>query len=559
MRRFTIGWLCVHFLLAGSIAQAETVTFGGAVVTVPEGWAHDEANGVVVLRPRDVAEGSVCTLTLLGGEPFTGSVMDRLAADWKELGATQNIVWDDKGKLDGAGSPMEIANRAGTIAVTGKASIHVWMVIVHGSGRIQRMIFVATPIETFNKYAAAASALVNGTTFVPVTPPAVPVAESGPAGEFGHMRYATPRGWTEKHYSNGVILTLAHPPIGEHLELLLMTPKPAAGTLDQALETAWDDACAQLAGTKNRTVNNTVYTAREARKSFKGWEYIRASGIMTANADHKDYFLDLFVIKINDRFERLTVFSLNRDHNHILYRSHDLETVVLEYIFSMKFDDWKDAVVEPATLKGPGIIGVWQGVSMVGGGLKGSYAIFYSNGQVFFASRFHLRGCDGQNTWVNAEETPRYWGTYSLKDDAGLIKMSYGEIPIQVKGNDLVLTTNKTDHTYVRLPNVDGATFNGEYVLPAWNGVIPTLTFTAEGHFQDEVALYVLDHGSCGALRTTAEPGGGTYSVRDHTITFRYTDGRVYLLAYPGVDYDKANRSPATLVLSYNDDKLTRK
>ena len=196
---------------------------------------------------------------------------------------------------------------------------------------------------------------------------------------------------------------------------------------------------------------------------------------------------------------------------------------------------------------------------MKGGGLKGSYTIFYSNGQVFFASGFPLRGCDGQNSWVDAEESPEKWGTYTFKNGSGVIKMLHSEIPIQYKADNLVFTENKADHAYVRLPSVDGATFNGEYVLPEFRGVIPTLTFTTDGHFRDEVALYVMDHNTCGAQRTTADPGSGTYSVRNNTITFRYTDGRVYRLAYPGVDYNKANPSPATLNLSFNDDTLSKK
>ena len=562
MQRFTIGWLCVLFLLAGSIAQAETVTFGGAVVTVPDGWSHEEANGVVVLRPKDVAEGSVCTLTLLGGEPFTGSVMDRLAADWKEFGATLNLVWDDNGKLDGAGSPVEIANRAGTIGTAGKASVHVWMVILKANGRIERMIFVATPIETFNKYAAAASALVNGTKFVPVAPPVAPVAAAAAVGALGHMRYKVPQGWTEKIYSDAAILSPEIVPADEHLELRFLIPRPATGTLAEALDVAWDDLCKQMNATRTQTVNNTAYTANEVRKSFKGWEYIRATGIITAKADQTDYELDLFVIKVNDRFERVTVISKVRNHNLSrisLYRSDIHRQAILECVFGMKFDDWKDAATVQPTLKGGGIVGVWQGVSLMGGSLKGTYAIFFSNGQVFFASRFMMRGCDGQSTFIDAEEVPRYWGTYTFENGEGFLKMIYGQIPCKLKGNDLILTTNKTDHTFIRLPDVDGATFNGTYVLPEWKGKIPAITFTADGHFQDDGAMEVLDYGFDNTFSITQTPGIGTYSVRDHTITFRYSDGRVFLLAYSGIDYDKANPSPATLTLNYKDDTLKKK
>jgi hypothetical protein len=387
-------------------------------------------------------------------------------------------------------------------------------------------------------------------------------AEAVPASGFGHMRYPIPRGWTEKRYTNGVILSLDKPPAGEVLELWLLTPRPASGSLTDAMKTAWDDACQQLGASKTNTVNNTAYTAEPARKSFKGWEYIRATGLIDINANRTEYYLDLIVIKINDRFERLMVISLRHNHNlnrYSLYDSPVHRQTVQEFIFAMKFDDWKDAVVEPASLKGDGIIGVWQGISMFGGNFKAAYAIFYSNGQVFFGSRFPLAGCDRQNTWIEAEKIPRYWGTYTFQNGAGVIKMSYGEIPIRPKGNDLVLTTTGTDHVFVRIGSVDAARFNGTYVMNESYGKIPVITFTTDGHFKDDGAIRALDHDYNNPFTVPIAPGAGTYSVQNHTITFRYDDGRVYLLAYPGVDYDKADSSPAQLVLGFNEDTLKKK
>src|SRR5690349_20598618 len=116
MRHFILGWLGVFALLAGTPARAaETVAVGGAVVTVPDGWGRADADGRVVLAPKDLPQGVVCSLTLLGGEAFGGSVMDRLAADWKELASGGKMVGDDMGKLDGAGKSVEIESRAGKL------------------------------------------------------------------------------------------------------------------------------------------------------------------------------------------------------------------------------------------------------------------------------------------------------------------------------------------------------------------------------------------------------------------------------------------------------------
>ena len=108
------GWLCVFSLFGGmSLSAAETVTAGGIVVMIPEGWDHADADGRVVLTPRDLPQGVGCTLTLLGGKALEGSVTDHLTAAWDGVASKGKVIWDDKGKVDGAGNPTEVASRAG--------------------------------------------------------------------------------------------------------------------------------------------------------------------------------------------------------------------------------------------------------------------------------------------------------------------------------------------------------------------------------------------------------------------------------------------------------------
>jgi hypothetical protein len=557
-----VGVLCL--LLAAAVADAETLTLGEATVTVPKGWIHARTEGGrVTMVPGDLAEGVVCSLMLLGGEAFEGSVMDRLAADWAAVNSDARIVHDDKGRLDGAGQAVQIASRSGTVKTADGAELHLWMVLVHPRRRIERMVFVANTREAFEKYVPAAAALINGMKFAPVAQPAAPADEPAAGSAFGHMRYVVPRGWTEKKFSDGVILSLQKPPANEVLEMLLMTPKPAAGTLQKALATAWDDVCVQLRLTKKRTWDNTDFDAGLPRRSPKGWEHIRGRGHVLANDNERVFDLDVFVVKVNDRFERIAVYSLLRPHNldrYSLYRnSTEHRHAVLDFVLAMKFDDFKESAIEPASTKGDGIVGVWQGIAMFGGQLKHAYAIFYTNGQVFFGSRFPFGGCDGQNTWVEAEETPGYWGTYTFQNDSGALKMVYGDVPIRRQGDRLIITPNKLDHKFIRVDRVDGAKFNGTYALgEVVDGKLPAIAFAPDGRFQDSGAMKILEHEYNNAFAVVQTPGAGTYVVRDYTITFRYTDGRVYRLAFPGMGYEPGNQSPPTLTLSYNLDELKR-
>lgn len=566
-RTIPIRWLATCLSIVTSAATAETVATGGMSVTVPDGWARADADGRVSLAPKGLPPGVVCTLTLLGSEAFTGPAADRMAADWKDIGSVGKLAWDDEGKVDGAGGAVQVASRAGTFVTPAKAEVHVWLVNVHTGGRVGRLVFVASTRDAFAKHVAGAGAAVNSVKLVPAdAPPAPAVAKAAAepkAAAFGHARYTIPAGWRETRYTNGVILSPADPPAGESLELLLLSSTPASGTLAKALETAWDDECTRQGATKKRTVNNTPYDAAEARTSFKGWEYIRGAGVVTANADQAEYALEMFVLKVNDRFERVAVLSRIRTHNLSRYSLSDSRAyrqTVRAIVFGMTFDDWTDTAVKPAGLDGGGVVGVWQGISMFGGQFKAAYVILYSNGQAFFGSRFPLDGCgDGQDTWVEAEETPRYWGTYTFADGAGALRMPYGEVPIRSKATGLVFTTNKTDHAFVRVPDTDGARFDGTYVLPEHNGKVPTITFTPDGKFRDDGALKVLDHEIYTAFAASETPGAGTYAVRGHTVTFRYDDGRIFRLAFPGADYEKGNPTPARLTLSFNEDTLTRK
>jgi hypothetical protein len=359
-----------------------------------------------------------------------------------------------------------------------------------------------------------------------------------------------------------VIVALEKPPAGQGLEIILLTPREGGGNLPKGMEAAWEDACVQMGGLKVLGKNNLVFDAEAERKSFKGWSYVRATGVMQAKANNAQYVMEIYVIDVNGRLERVVVTSALHTHNVTklsLFDSPPHRRMVQEFVFGMKFDDWKDAMVEKGSVKGEGIVGVWQGISMFGGEFKAAYAIFYSNGQVFFGSRFPMAGCDGQDTFLEAELTPRYWGTYKFGKDGGMIQMSYGEIPVRAKGDKLVLTTNKTEHIFGRVESVDGAKFDGTFVMAESYEKIPVISFTAAGRFDDKGALRALDHDYTNVFAVPREPGSGTYSVKDHTVTFRYDDGRVYLLAYPGTDYVKGEAGPGKMMLGFHEDTLTRK
>ncbi len=90
-------------------------------------------------------------------------------------------------------------------------------------------------------------------------------------------------------------------------------------------------------------------------------------------------------------------------------------------------------------------------------------------------------------------------------------------------------------------------------------GKIPSITFASDGGFSDNGAIRVLCHEYNDCTNPGLAPGAGTYEVKDYTISFNYSDGRIIKIAYLGTDYEKNNFSPATLRMSNNDDPMIKK
>jgi hypothetical protein len=313
------------------------------------------------------------------------------------------------------------------------------------------------------------------------------------------------------------------------------------------------------------------YTKQEAQKSFHGWEYIRGNGgiqVDNGAGSKVEYGLELFVIKINDRLERVAVLASRNSCGYSRYfpserlNYHD---DIEQFLFSLQFADWKEPVLKAAGTKGDGIVGLWRGVSYDPTGLLLStfhqdvfYPIFLSDGRAYFGPQFPLEGLYEFNTWIPAERQPRYWGTYSFVNGKGVLKMPYADVPLRMEKNQLIIRHVNADNVFIKLNPVDGATFNGTYALSELNGKIPSITFTSGGQFTDNGAIRVLYHEYIDCINEAPDAGSGTYEVKDYTVIFKYTDGRKIKIAFMGVSYDKSNPGPATLTLSFHEDVLKR-
>jgi hypothetical protein len=318
------------------------------------------------------------------------------------------------------------------------------------------------------------------------------------------------------------------------------------------------------------------YEKKEAKRSFKGWEYIRGSGgvkIENGTPYSDEYGLDLFVIKVNNRFERVALLKSRKNCKSSMSRYYPDErpiyrNAIENFLFSIQFSDLNDPGVKPGTLNGDGIVGVWEGISLSAGapstsdplGLRYKVftPVFLSNGQAYFGSHFPIEGLDELNTWIRAENNRRDWGTYTFSNGRGFLKLPYGNLPMRIENNKFIITANNTDHAFHLLNSVDGARFSGTYVMTEAYGKIPIITFTADGRFTDNGAIKALYHESDYCTNPGLMPGSGTYEVKNHSVLFSFTDGRKIKVAFLGSGYNMNNQSPATLTMGFNEDEMRR-
>src|SRR5204862_504889 len=116
-------------------------------------------------------------------------------------------------------------------------------------------------------------------------------------------------------------------------------------------------------------VNGGNYSVQPSKISFRGWQYIRCSGAVKMGSGEypPEYGLDLFVIKVNGRFEKISIVKSRNNCNYSRYYptnrlkyNNDIEN----FLFSLQFADLKEADVKSGIAKRDGITGDWQGISM---------------------------------------------------------------------------------------------------------------------------------------------------------------------------------------------------
>jgi hypothetical protein len=550
-----------------SFSQAET--FDIATYTPPQDWKKTAKADAVNYTAINNTTTAFCVITIFESSMSSDDAKKDFTAAWKQLVATPyKATANPQTEIQTTDDGWKVVTAAASVKSDG-IDVTILLTVVSGFGKTMS-IRTATNNESYTSQLDALFATMefDKTTTNVKKMPVTPVQQTTAAGKFGSMLYTSPIGWSEEKFDDGVVFKPLNIPAGEHVAIQILPPLNMSGSLEQTLIQSFDEVTVLYKGSPMYQ-SDGKFSKNIIKKSYNGWEYLRGKGGIRINDGTQfgtEYGLELFVIKVNNRFERVAILESRKYCNgSSLYYATDRRTyrnAIEQMLFSIYFTDFNGPVLSPGSLKGNGIIGLWQGTiqSATATGLKLEVVspIFLSNGQVYFGNKFPTEGLDGIHTQLPPQLNDRDWGTYTFSNEKGMMTMPYGNIPFRLQSNQLLITKNQRDWSFYQLPSVNGATFNGTYTMKAVNGKVPSIIFTNSGTFTDNGALKELYHEYISCLNPAVTNGSGKYNVNDYSIIFNYDDGRKIVLAFLGAGYNKADPSPATIRMSYNEDPLTK-
>lgn len=573
----------ITFVLLTAVMQqaiGQTETFDIATYTPPKDFKKASKQGVVIYTNVNATTGSFCMIAIYASTTSAGNEQKDFANEWKNLVVTP---------YKAAANPKTETqtNYDGWKAVTSAAAFkedsidsYVILTVFSGFGKTTSILVNLNDQAYLPLIDSLLGNIKLDKTVATINPnPGIennhsmvkPGLTNSATEKFGHLIYKPIDGWKQTNYTNAVSFSPADILPGYALETRIMESKSFSGSLKQALEESWNDALQQL---QAHSVINS-YSILAEKKSPNGWEYIRGEGIIADNGNN-EFYINLFVVKLNNRIERIFAVSqrIVRMYHDPASAWENYSSVVDDFFYSVKFDDWKGSDFQKGDLNASGIVGVYGKRELrqyVEAGItkmreSGAYYIFFSNGQLYQFGGFPRDGLEGLNTWAAAVQDTFHWSTYSFQNGKGAYKIHGIVYSLKMIGTGVDIRREPvsagTKYPYPKIPSVDGAVFNGTYIIESIyhdDKLDGNIIFTADGKFIDKGPLNILNHRQTDSYNITEKPGSGTYEVKNYTVIFKYSDGRILHIAFPGINYDKKNQSPEKIMMSFKEDVLIKK
>lgn len=510
----------------------QTREFGAAVFAAPAGFNLESKP--TVLNYGRVRDRELCLIAVYGDEVSPPGLDAALRSAWTGVFRSAGYRKADLPSMREQTSPAgyrhgfgegDLEDRGGNRFV---ARLHLFPV----GARTQTVIWMGNSRAALDGCRPEWEAFFSSLRFPSVAaanPPAAnpPVpADTAPGAPqtFENITFTPPGGWRVQRTDQGVTLTPTAVRPGEALQVLLLPGRAFNGTLTSQFAAAWNETMALFRAQSMRTVNGGLYDLKEPGRSLRGWEYLQGNGGMITDGGRGRWGVDLYLIRAGDRLERVVVISREFRLNLMTLWANQNpvhERAVRRLIFTLDFANQPSLAVGSPKITGA-TSGVWGGSSMSFGQYKATFAVLF-------------------------------WGTYTMTDERGEIRMPYGKIPMRRVGPALEVTPNGTPHKFARLSMPASNQLEGTWCLRDDK----CLEFGPSGRFRDNGVVRIVEHATYD-YPEAPEGGDGTYLIKDYSLILRYSTGQEYRVAFLGL-VGGSSSSPGQMWLSFNLDALTKR
>jgi len=395
----------------------------------------------------------------------------------------------------------------------------------------------------------------------------------------GHLLFRVPPGWKSVHQGNIFIMLPTDLAPDELLTFIIGAPVNDTN-FDRVAVSTINELAAGLNGEATGEAiygPSPLYVKENEGRYIKGWEYSLGHGHIRVKYrapnssidSYQFFYAGLFFVRLNGRVERIAFLSkdIRRGFaDNSTYRKPVYDAVVSNFFFDIGFDDWKDEPCMPGKLTGTGIVRQWGGTAFFEGGVgavytegsvKGTYLIFFDNGQVYYNAELPLHGLQEVNTWAEAVLYPRWWGTYTYSNGKGTIHLSYETVPFTLHGDSLWLELYRKKLPYSPFPRFNGLRLKGKWCGPGnVDGSEACISLTPDGRFADDGVISKIEHLVNDAFTGSPATGQGRYAIGDNSIRFTYDNGYSIQAGFSGLGIAPGNPAPADLHLGYHDDRF---
>ncbi|MBC7934464.1 MAG: hypothetical protein H7Y86_03765 [Rhizobacter sp.] len=351
----------------------------------------------------------------------------------------------------------------------------------------------------------------------------------------GNLMFTVPAGWSLE--ANGENYALMLPPRYNNPQRWVNIAIFKGGISSGNIETDFNNSWERFLG--KYTKYQEPFLIKE--KSIKGYDIVRG-GTNVRKGNDMPLYAHLWVAKVKDKLETIIVFANNINDFDIT-----VNTEIKLFWAKLQFKNLPEAATQNYTLNGNGIQGLYtglqSGITLNGEVAKNiSFLIIYSDGKLKSANKLPDNGFNNFDREVDREVNAGYWGEYDVEKRIVVFDKNNQRRTVGFNYQPSKVIYN--EYACTKIPSVDGLNLSGIYTADNTKTAVdafghePTITFSKDGRFEDNTALYYVKNYDA----MFKNPGSGKYTINNFTIDLLYDDGRGSA-SFPLITWDVTTNS----------------